>query len=145
MNATKVVSCLISVLLILIMLGGCESENPETTDTFTESEVSFQTEDSEIAGILAVPDGEGPFPAVIVLAGSGAFDRNGAVDARVVEVLQAAGQPLWAANSTYRDIAQVLSRAGMVTLRYDKREIGSSTGKGGELPEPSLREALPPR
>jgi dienelactone hydrolase len=140
MNLTKVVSCLIGVLLTLNLLGGCGSETSETTGIFVESEVSFLTEDSEIAGTLAVPEGEGPFPAVIVIAGSGAFDRNGDMDARAAEVLQAAGQPAWEANSTYRDIAEGLSRAGIITLRYDKREIGSSTGKGGDLPEPSLRD-----
>jgi pimeloyl-ACP methyl ester carboxylesterase len=45
-----------------------------------------------------------------------------------------------ALSSTYRDIAQALSAAGMVTLRYDKREVGNSTGEKGDFPEPSLRD-----
>ena len=140
MSLTKVASYLIglmSVLLILAMLGGCGAK---VTDKFAESEVSFQTEDSTVAGTLAVPEGEGPFPAVIVIAGSGPFDRNGDVDARVVEASKNAGQPVLALSSTYRDIAQSLSRGGMVTLRYDKRGIGNSTGEGGDFPGPSLRD-----
>jgi len=134
---TKAVSCLLSALLVLIMLAGCGAE---TTGTFVESEVSFQTEDSEIAGTLAVPEGNGPFPAVIVLGGSGPWDRDGDEDARRVEALRQVGQPVFEVDSTYKDIAEGLSQAGMVTLRYDKRGIGNSTGEGGDFPEPSLRD-----
>ena len=137
MNLTKAVSCLLSALLVLIMLAGCGAE---TTGTFVESEVSFQTEDSEIAGTLAVPEGNGPFPAVIVLGGSGPWDRDGDEDARRVEALRQVGQPVFEVHSTYKDIAEGLSQAGMVTLRYDKRGIGNSTGEGGDFPEPSLRD-----
>jgi len=128
-HLTKVVSLLIVTSLILIVLGGCKSG---ITGKFTEGEVSFQTEDSNIAGNLTVPEGKGPFPAVIVLAGSGPFDRNGDVDPRSAEAL--------ALSSTYRDIAYALAQEGFVTLRYDKRGIGNSTGEGGDFPEPSLRD-----
>jgi dipeptidyl aminopeptidase/acylaminoacyl peptidase len=91
-------------------------------------------------GNLTVPEGKGPFPAVIVISGSGPFDRNGDVDARVVEAANATGEPVLALSSTYRDIAYALAREGFVTLRYDKRGIGNSTGEGGDFPEPSLRD-----
>jgi pimeloyl-ACP methyl ester carboxylesterase len=117
------------------MLAGCDGTVEETV-----GEVSFQTEDSSIACTLDVPDGEGPFPAVIIHAGSGPFDRNGDVDAAAVAVLEAAGEPVMAVSSTYRDIARGLFEAGMVTLRYDKRGIGNSTGDKGDYPEPSLRD-----
>jgi len=129
MNLKKVVSLLIATSLILIVLGGCKSG---ITGKFTESEVSFQTEDSNIVGNLTVPEGKGPFPAVIVISGSGPFDRNGDVDPRSTEAL--------ALSSTYKDIAQALSKEGFITLRYDKRGIGNSTGEGGDFPEPSLRD-----
>ncbi|MCX5995238.1 MAG: alpha/beta fold hydrolase, partial [Chloroflexi bacterium] len=129
MNLKKVVSFLIVTSLVLIVLGGCKSG---ITGKFTESEVSFQTEDSNITGNLTVPEGKGPFPAVIVISGSGPFDRNGDVDPRSAEAL--------ALSSTYRDIAYALAREGFVTLRYDKRGIGNSTGEGGDFPEPSLRD-----
>jgi pimeloyl-ACP methyl ester carboxylesterase len=44
------------------------------------------------------------------------------------------------ANSTYRDICHALSKEGIVTLRYDKRGVGNSTGDRGDFPEPSLRD-----
>ncbi len=137
MTLTRMLSCLVVILLVLLALGGC---GPQITGEFIESEVSFQAEDSEIAGTLLVPEGNGPFPAVIILGGSGPWDRNGDEDAGRVEALEEAGQPVFAVNSTYRDIAEALSREGIVTLRYDKRGIGNSTGDGGDFPEPSLRD-----
>ena len=137
MFLTKAVSGLIAILVIVSMFSGCGTK---VTGEFTESEVSFYTNDSYLEGTLAVPEGKGRFPAVIILAGSGPFDRNGDVDARVVEASQQAGQPVLALSSTYRDIAEALSREGIITLRYDKREVGNSTGDGGDFPEPSLRD-----
>jgi len=137
MVLTKAVSGLIAVLMILSMFIGCGTK---VTGEFTESEVSFYTNDSYLEGTLAVPEGKGRFPAVIILAGSGPFDRNGDLDARLIEASQQAGEPTLALSSTYRDIAEALSRDGIVTLRYDKREVGNSTGVGGDFPEPSLRD-----
>lgn len=135
MTLAKLLSGLIITLLACTMLAGCDGTVKQTV-----GEVSFQTEDSSIAGTLDVPDGEGPFPAVIIHAGSGPFDRNGDVDAAAAAVLEAAGEPVMAMSSTYRDIARGLFEAGMVTLRYDKRGIGNSTGDKGDYPEPSLRD-----
>jgi len=129
MKFIRLASPLLGVLLVLVLLGGC---GPKVPSTFTETEVTFETADSHLAGTIAIPDGKGHYPAVIILAGSGPFDRNGDVDPRSTEAL--------ALNSTYKDIAQALSREGFVTLRYDKRGVGNSTGDGGDFPEPSLRD-----
>jgi len=137
MKFIRIASPLLGVLLVLVLLGGCGTKVPST---FTESEVSFQTADSQLAGTIAIPDGKGPFPAVIILAGSGPFDRNGDVDARTVAAANATGQAVLQLSSTYKDIAQALSREGFITLRYDKRGVGNSTGDGGDFPEPSLRD-----
>jgi pimeloyl-ACP methyl ester carboxylesterase len=136
-NLAKTLCFFVAVLLLVTIPVGCDGT---AAREFTESEVSFETEDSAIAGTLAVPAGAGPFPAAIVLAGSGAFDRNGDLDAALVEASKQAGVPYITANSTYRDIAHGLSEAGLVTLRYDKRGIGSSTGDRGDFPEESLRD-----
>lgn len=129
MGPAKAFLSLIAVSLLLVILGGC---GPKITSEFVESEVTFQTEDSEIAGTLAIPEGNGSFPAVIIIGGSGPFDRNGDVDLRSTEPLTL--------SSTYKDIAQALSSEGFVTLRYDKRGVGNSTGEGGDFPKPSLRD-----
>ena len=123
MNLKRLIFLLIALIVISVLfIGG----------NFVESQVTFKTEDSQLAGTLAVPEGRGPFPAVLIIGGSGPFDRNGDVDPRSGEALKL--------SSTYRDIPQALSREGFVTLRYDKRGIGNSTGEGGDFPEPSLRD-----
>ena len=137
MKLIRIASPLFAALLAAVLLSACGAQVPST---FTESVVSFQTEDSQLAGTIAIPDGKGRYPAAIILAGSGPFDRNGDPDAQVVALANATGQPVPALGSTYKDIAQALSREGFVTLRYDKRGIGNSTGEGGDFPEPSLRD-----
>ncbi|MGZ8377424.1 MAG: alpha/beta hydrolase family protein [Gemmatirosa sp.] len=60
-----------------------------------------------IAGTLSLPAGRGPFPAVVLVSGSGPHDRHAA--------------PYWV-------VADHLPRHGIAALRYDKRGIAKSTG-----------------
>src|SRR5439155_25063362 len=55
--------------------------------------------------------GNGPFPAVLLIPGSGAVDMN--------ETLAKNAKPFW-------QIAQYLSERGFVVLRYDKRGVGAN-------------------
>ncbi len=65
-----------------------------------------------LCGTLLVPDGEAEAVALII-AGSGPTDRNG-------------NNPLGSGADTYRLLAEALHEAGIASLRYDKRAIGSS-------------------
>lgn len=58
-----------------------------------------------LRGALTLPVGNGPFPAVVLVAGSGAHDLD--------ETVQG--------NKPFRDIAEGLAKAGIASLRYDKR------------------------
>jgi pimeloyl-ACP methyl ester carboxylesterase len=59
---------------------------------------------------LTIPAvGNGPFPGVLLVAGSGAIDMNVTISPDV--------KPFW-------HIAQYLSERGFVVLRYDKRGVG---------------------
>jgi dienelactone hydrolase len=58
-----------------------------------------------LRGALTMPAGRGPFPAVVLVAGSGAHD----LDETVV------------GNKPFRDMAEGLAKAGIASLRYDKR------------------------
>lgn len=58
-----------------------------------------------LQGVLTLPTGEGPFPAVLLVAGSGPQDRDETIGP----------------NKPFRDIAQQLAMAGIASLRYDKR------------------------
>ena len=62
---------------------------------------------------LTIPAvGNGPFPGVLLVAGSGALDMN--------ETLTPDTKPFW-------QIAQYLSERGFVVLRYDKRGVGANS------------------
>ena len=64
------------------------------------------------AGTLTLPRGDGPFPAVLLLTGSGAQNRDEAL----------------MGHRPFLIIADHLTRRGIATLRVDDRGIGGSTG-----------------
>lgn len=65
-----------------------------------------------LAGTLTLPQGEGPFPAAILISGSGAQDRD--------ESLMG--------HKPFAVLADHLTRNGIAVLRYDDRGFGRSTG-----------------
>jgi len=74
-------------------------------DSFTESEVTFGEPSWELPGTLTVPKGDGPFPAIILVHGSGPNDRDETIGP----------------NKPFRDLAWGLASKGIAVLRYDKR------------------------
>lgn len=76
-----------------------------SAENFTETEVVVGSSPYALPGTLTMPIGEGPFPAVVIVHGSGPNDRDGTL----------------AVNRPYRDIAQGLASQGIAVLRYDKR------------------------
>lgn len=69
------------------------------------SPLDVPTPAGPLHGALTVPAGHGPFPAVLLVAGSGAQDMDESLGP----------------NKPFRDIANVLARNGIASLRYDKR------------------------
>ncbi|HLJ34735.1 MAG TPA: alpha/beta hydrolase [Ktedonobacteraceae bacterium] len=82
-------------------------------DSYGESsEVNWQLNSTTMYGTLVRPVGPGPFPAVVMVAGSGPTDRDW-------------NSPLLpGSNGSARLIAEALARAGIASLRYDKRASG---------------------
>ncbi len=70
-----------------------------------DTEVTFGSETYPISGSLTLPEGDGPFPAVILVHGSGPSDRNEQIGP----------------NLPFMDFAEQLSAQGIAVLRYDKR------------------------
>jgi alpha-beta hydrolase superfamily lysophospholipase len=79
---------------------------------FTSSEVSWSVDSIKVEGTLVTPAGPGPFPAVVMCAGSGPTDRDWC-------------SPLLpGTNGSARLLAEELARAGFASLRFDKRASG---------------------
>ena len=66
----------------------------------------------QLAGTITIPQGTGPFPAAILISGSGPQDRDETI---------AGHKPFWV-------LADYLSRNGIAVLRFDDRGVGESTG-----------------
>jgi pimeloyl-ACP methyl ester carboxylesterase len=67
-----------------------------------------------LAGTLTVPAGEGPFPAAVLISGSGPSDRDESLPG--------------VALKPFARLAEELAAHGVATLRYDDRGVGQSTG-----------------
>lgn len=86
-------------------------QEPKPPFPYKIEEVAFQNGTVNLAGTLTLPDGDGPFPAVLLISGSGLQDRD--------ETL-VGHKPFWV-------LADHLSRAGIAVLRVDDPGIGKST------------------
>jgi fermentation-respiration switch protein FrsA (DUF1100 family) len=67
-----------------------------------------------LSGTLTLPDGDLPVPAVVLASGSGPVDRD--------------SNHRRARFDVARQLAHALAGAGLASLRYDKRGVGSSPG-----------------
>lgn len=67
---------------------------------------------NHLAGTLTMPQGAGPFPAIVLVSGTGHNTRD---------------EDVWG-HKVFLVLADALSRRGFAVLRYDKRGVGGSTG-----------------
>lgn len=92
-----------------------ESEDEMAEVSYSSEEVTFMSGDLSLAGTLTIPEGEGEFPVVVLVSGSGPQDRDESL-APIAEL------------KPFRDIADYLSSHGIAVLRYDDRGVGASEG-----------------
>lgn len=76
--------------------------------------VEVQVEGGMMSGQLEIPDGQGPFPLMVIIAGSGPTDRNGNSIA------------LPGKNNSLKMLAEDLAKEGVASIRYDKRGVGKN-------------------
>ena len=89
-------------------------EMPPEPVPYREEEVTFGNGELKFAGTLTLtlPESSGPYPAVVMITGSGPQDRDEEV----------------AGFKVFRVIADHFTRHGIAVLRYDDRGVGGSDG-----------------
>jgi pimeloyl-ACP methyl ester carboxylesterase len=103
----------ITLLAALAAAPALRAQAPGQSAPREEAE-SLVTPTGTIYGTLRLPDGSGPWPVALVIAGSGPTDRNG-------------NTPLIRGrNDALLLVAQALAAHGIASLRYDKRGIAAS-------------------
>jgi hypothetical protein len=90
-------------------------QDPSAPLPYVEEEVAFASlvPNIRLAGTVTKPEGAGPFPAVVLLSGSGSQDRDCAIYG----------------HRPFRVIADHLTRRGFAVLRFDDRGVGGSSGE----------------
>lgn len=89
-------------------------QEPKPPYPYLEEEVTFRNtaEGFDLAGTLTLPEGNGPFPAVVLITGSGQQDRDETIFH----------------HKPFKVIADHLTRNGIAVMRYDDRAVGKSKG-----------------
>lgn len=93
-------------------------QTPRGPFPYETEEITFRNAaaDATLAGTLTRPPGDGPFPAVILLSGSGPQDRD---------------ETLFD-HKPFAVLADFLTRRGIAVLRFDDRGVGQSTGSSDD-------------
>lgn len=101
---------------------GCAKNAPDAKDTtastpdpvttaseedavVTETDIMLSSGEWALPGTLTLPAGDGPFPLVIFVHGSGPMDRDETIGK----------------TKLFKDLAASLAQEGIATIRYDKR------------------------
>ncbi len=87
----------------------------QPTEGAMEKDVTFTSGNLTLAGTLTIPaEATGPVPGVLFIAGSGPTDRNENAPGMKTDI--------------FSQLAASLAKAGIGSLRYDKRGVGKSQG-----------------
>lgn len=108
------------IFVLAICLSGCSyGPRPQMPKDrpYVIEQVSFSSINSnvQLAGELTIPYGNGSYPGVVLISGSGKQDRDETV----------------LGHKPFLVISDYLTRRGFAVLRYDDRGVGKSTGNYG--------------
>lgn len=99
-------------------------QTPKPPFPYQSRDMHFKGKESGLTygGTFTTPAGKGPFPAVLLLTGSGAQNRD-------EEILS---------HKPFAVLADFLTRRGYAVLRVDDRGVGQSTGNAEDASEKQL-------
>ena len=80
-----------------------------------DSVMHFTSGPVTLEATLTLPGGTGPWPAAVIIAGSGPTDRNG-------------NSPAGVSTDMYAMLARGLAERGIASIRYDKRGLPGTKG-----------------
>lgn len=89
-------------------------QEPGEATSYLEEDIFFENKEGgfSLGATISIPNGEGPFPALILVSGSGSQNRDEEIFG----------------HKPFKVIADHLARRGIVVLRYDDRGVASSGG-----------------
>jgi dienelactone hydrolase len=96
------------------------------SDVFSEKEVRVGTGEMALPGTLTLPKGQGPFPVIVLVHGSGPQDRDETIGP----------------NKPFRDLAHGLAERGIAVLRYEKRTKAFPTQMAAIMSMLTVKEEL---
>lgn len=90
-------------------------QTPQPPFPYKSEDVEYYNKDKSIqfGATITIPEGKGPFPAVVLISGSGPQNRD-------EEIM---------GHKPFAVLADHLTKSGVAVLRADERGIGKSTGK----------------
>jgi pimeloyl-ACP methyl ester carboxylesterase len=116
------VLCL-SVLVLSPLTAACAGGAPSPTASpptpWIEEEITFGFGANQLHGVLTLPPGAGPWPAIVLVSGSISTDTG---------VRSGTSSPY------LREHARKMAPRGFAVLRYDPPGVGRSTGESGFEP-----------
>jgi pimeloyl-ACP methyl ester carboxylesterase len=110
----------LSILIVLVLTTACAGSTPSPTPSsakpWSEEEIAFTFGPNALYGILTLPTGEGPHPAIVIVSGS----ANPSTGVRA------------GVSARYHiDHARKMVLGEFAVLRYDPPGVGQSSGEGG--------------
>jgi hypothetical protein len=155
-NVPRFARGLIGIGVILLLAAGCTASTTSTTaspiasgPTATSStttqeettmldatsvEVTFPAKGIDLVGTLRLPAGDGPFPTVVLIAGSGPESRDEVVPGQL-------DMTFGFEIPVFKELAEGLQGNGIAVLTYDKRTCGPFNGcadNGYPIPQTDL-------